>query len=102
MKLFEFPILKEVTTMSRNSPCSATTLRCIAMSAFCVALCSFALATSSKPQFTSFDAPGAGSCGGCGTFPLFITAQGLISGYDVDNAGTSHGFLRGLNGNLVI
>src|ERR1700761_7443556 len=88
--------------MTRNGLCAKTTFRCIVMLAFCVVVCGFACGVSSKPHLTSFDAPGAGICKGCGTFPLFITPQGLISGYDVDNTGTPHGFLRGQNGSIVI
>jgi hypothetical protein len=95
-------IRKRLNAMTRDCFCLRTAFRCSVMFAFCVVLCSFALGISSKPRFTSFDAPGAGTCAGCGTFPLFITPQGLISGYDVDNTGASHGFLRGLNGNIVI
>jgi len=69
--------------------------------AVCFVLCTFALGISSKPQFTSFDAPGAGTGAGQGTIAIEITAQGLISGYYIDGGGVFHGFVRGLNGNIT-
>jgi hypothetical protein len=51
--------------------------------------------------FTTFDAPGAGTAPGQGTFPLAINLEGKIAGYYVDSSGLEHGFVRGANGSFV-
>jgi hypothetical protein len=51
--------------------------------------------------FTNFDAPDAGSCVGCGTYPLAINALGEITGYYVDNNSLQHSFLRDNLGNIT-
>src|SRR5712671_1761069 len=42
----------------------------------------------------TFDAPGAGTGSGQGTFPNGINEPGTITGYYIDNNDVSHGFLR--------
>ena len=42
---------------------------------------------------TSFDAPGAGTGPGQGTFPVSFNPAGAIVGSSVDASGVSHGFL---------
>jgi hypothetical protein len=55
-------------------------------------------AQSMSGTFTSFDAPGAGTGSGQGTFPVAIDRDGLIGGYMMDSTNTPHGFLRSSNG----
>src|SRR5205809_192386 len=55
----------------------------------------------SAQTITTFDAPGAGTGPGQGTFvvsPLIINRDGTIAGYYVDSALVRHGFLRDENG----
>jgi uncharacterized membrane protein len=47
--------------------------------------------------FLTFDAPGALN----GTFPLAVSASGIIAGYYQDVNSLSHGFLRAANGRFV-
>src|SRR5438874_2269930 len=55
-------------------------------------------ATARQPTFTTFDAPGAGTGDGQGTFaPIFgfnINPQGTITGNYIDVCYVSHGFVR--------
>ena len=53
------------------------------------------------PSFTSFDAPGAGSGIGQGTFPVAINSEGVIAGYYIDSSFVSHGFVRQANGRII-
>ena len=57
---------------------------------------------SNQGVITVFDAPGAGTGLGQGTFPInspqLINPNGAITGYYVDSAFVSHGFLRDKNG----
>ena len=56
---------------------------------------------SNQGVITVFDAPGAGTGPGQGTFPfspLIINPNGAITGWYVDSAFVSHGFLRDKNG----
>jgi len=48
--------------------------------------------------FTTFDAPGAGTGAGQGTFSYAISPGGKITGYYFDGTNASHGFLRDRNG----
>ena len=56
---------------------------------------------SNQGVITVFDAPGAGTGPGQGTFPfspLIMNPNGAITGWYVDSALVSHGFLRDRNG----
>jgi hypothetical protein len=44
--------------------------------------------------FTTFDAPGAGSLTGQGTFPQSINGTGSIAGFYVDASNVGHGFVQ--------
>ena len=44
--------------------------------------------------FTTFDAPGAGTLGGQGTFPQSINGSGSIAGFYVDASNEGHGFVE--------
>src|SRR4051794_9491287 len=48
--------------------------------------------------FTTFDAPGAGTGAGQGTFPFAISSGGEITGFYVDATNATHGFLRDRKG----
>jgi hypothetical protein len=54
-------------------------------------------------EFTTFDAPGAGTVPafGYGTFPKSINDAGAITGYYGDADGMYHGFLRSLQGEFT-
>lgn len=51
-----------------------------------------------QPTITTFDAPGAGTAAGQGTFGLGMTPSQAIEGFYTDGNGAFHGFLRGSNG----
>ena len=57
---------------------------------------------NSKRSFISFDAPGAGTEFGQGTFPFSVNAFAAITGYDLDANNVYHGFLRKTNGSIVV
>ena len=59
---------------------------------------------SNQGVISVFDAPGAGTGPGQGTFPfspLIINPSGAIAGYYVDSSNVSHGFLRATNGAII-
>ena len=56
----------------------------------------------SKGPFISFDAPGAGTEFGQGTFPFSVNVFAAITGDDLDASNVYHGFLRKTNGNIVV
>ncbi len=75
--------------------------------ALCLALCVFGLGLSAKAgekktTITTFDAPGAGTAAGLGTFPSGINAAGEITGFTRDANGARHAFLRDQHGNITI
>ncbi len=49
-------------------------------------------------NIATFDAPGAGTDPGQGTFGYAISPTGAVTGYFYDSANVSHGFLRDTNG----
>jgi hypothetical protein len=51
-----------------------------------------------KPDIITFDAPGAGTAAGQGTFGLGMTPSEAIEGYYIDGNGAFHGFLRASHG----
>jgi hypothetical protein len=50
----------------------------------------------------SFDAPGAGTGAGSGTFPTCINRTGWIGGRFLDASGVTHGFLRAPDGTFTV
>jgi len=52
-------------------------------------------------NFTSIDAPGAGTALNSGTYPLALNANGDLAGSYVDASFNSHGFLRDAGGNFT-
>jgi hypothetical protein len=51
-----------------------------------------------KPDIITFDAPGAGTAAGQGTFGFGMTPSQTIEGEYIDGNGVFHGFLRASNG----
>ena len=70
----------------------------------CLSLCVLGLglsASAQKPIIITFDAPGAGTESGYGTFTSGITPTGTIAGYIIDNTYVWHGFLRAPDGKFT-
>ena len=57
---------------------------------------------SAEPGFTEFDAPGAGTLAGQGTYAMKINAGGTIAGYFVDSNQAAHGFVRDSSGVITV
>src|SRR5439155_7939067 len=55
-----------------------------------------------KTTITKFDAPGAGTAAGQGTFPSGINPSGTITGFIRDANAARHGFLRAPDGTFTI
>ena len=51
-------------------------------------------ATPDAATYTIFNAPGAGTGSGQGTFSSSINKAGIITGYYRDSAAVAHGFVR--------
>jgi uncharacterized membrane protein len=73
---------------------------CVVPIAIAVLLCTASLFGQTS-SFTSFDAPGAGTGIGQGTFPVGINSEGVIAGWYFDNSFVSHGFVRQPNGDFT-
>src|SRR5208337_797788 len=54
-----------------------------------------------KHKIITFDAPGAGTGAGQGTFPQGIVAGDAVAGYYVDANNLNHGFLRTADGTIT-
>jgi len=71
----------------------------------CISLCmGFAAAAptqDSKPTFTTFEAPGAGTGAGQDTNAGSINDAGAIAGYCLDAANVYHGFVRAAAGTIT-
>ena len=71
-----------------------------------VVLCMLGLGLSANAGGTTtiitFDAPGAGTAAGQGTFPSGINPSGAITGFTRDANSARHGFLRASNGTFTI
>jgi hypothetical protein len=75
--------------------------------ALCLALCTLGLVLSvnaggNRTSITTFDAPGAGTEAGLGTFPSGINPSGAITGFTRDANSARHGFLRAPDGTFTI
>jgi hypothetical protein len=82
--------------------CSAVRRRGVL--ALCLVVCTLGLVLSGsarEPTFITFDAPGAGTSSGQGTFPSMISPAGLIAGWYVDRSNVYHGFLRARDGSIT-
>jgi hypothetical protein len=72
--------------------------------AVCLALCTVGLgrsATAGESTIITFDAPGAGTSAGQGTFAFSINQQGAIAGYYLDMSNVYHGFVRTRRGHIT-
>src|ERR1019366_6375757 len=56
---------------------------------------------NSKPAFITFEAPGAGTGAGQGTYASSINRAGAITGDYRDASGTFHGFVRAADGTIT-
>ncbi|MGH8093133.1 MAG: hypothetical protein ACREIF_06640 [Chthoniobacterales bacterium] len=75
--------------------------------ALCLVLCTLGLrlsvnAAGTKTTITTFDAPGAGTAAGQGTFSSGINLLGSTTGFVHDANDARHGFLRAPNGTFTI
>ena len=75
--------------------------------ALCLVLCMSGLglcvnAGETRTTITTFDAPGAGTGAGQGTFPSGINSSGAITGFTRDTNSARHGFLRAPGGTFTI
>ena len=71
--------------------------------ALCLALCTLGLAATARAQTNiAFDAPGAGTSAGQGTFAYTINPSGTITGFTRDTNFVRHAFLRDKKGNFTI
>ena len=57
---------------------------------------------NSKRSFITFDAPGAGTGFGQGTFALSANLFAAVAGYDLDASNVFHGFLRRADGRILV
>jgi hypothetical protein len=64
-------------------------------------ICGLSTQRAHAQTFLSFDAPGAGTSDGQGTFPVAINRSGLIVGNFVDASGAQHGFMRATDGTFT-
>jgi hypothetical protein len=75
--------------------------------ALCLALCTLGLGLSAnaggtKTTITTFDAPGAGTAPGQGTFANGMNNSGAITGFIRDANAARHGYLRAPDGTFTI
>jgi hypothetical protein len=61
-----------------------------------------AVSLFAQTSFTTFDAPGAGTGSGQGTFPVGINSSGEVAGYFFDTNFVSHGFVRAADGTITV
>jgi len=61
-----------------------------------------AVAQLSKPRIIEFDAPGAGTGAGQGTYAVGANFGSLVTGYYLDAAGVNHGFIRESDGKVIV
>ncbi len=78
--------------------------RSMAWAMLCLAVCMLGVGVSAgaqKPTIITFDAPGAGTDSGQGTYPFGITPEGAIIGWYVDGNNVYHGVLRTPHGTIT-
>jgi len=76
-------------------------LRSFPSRVFLLLVCSSIALAQKKPTITTFDAPGAGTGPGQGTFAIVINPRGVIEGYYVDGNDVVHGFVRSRHGTIT-
>lgn len=70
--------------------------------ALCLALCTLGFSGSARAQsFTTFDAPGAGTAAGQGTYVSGPNPQGAILGTYLDASNVLHGCVRAKGGSIT-
>jgi hypothetical protein len=99
-------IPSDTPTKTLRPVCTSNFYPCVSL-AFCLVLCTFWLGLSAnaggtRPTITTFEAPGAGTAPGQGTFPSGINALGVVTGFTRDPNSARHGFLRGPDGTFTI
>src|SRR5258708_26397531 len=67
----------------------------------CALLFGSRASAQNSPPLITFDAPGAGTAHGEGTWATAINAGGVIAGYYVDSGGACHGFVRNVDGTYL-
>src|SRR4029077_2025395 len=98
--------LSNTLTKIFKSGCTFNVCPCLRM-AFCLVLCTLGLGLSAnaggtKTTITTFDAPGAGTAPGQGTFANALNDSGVITGFIRDANAARHGFLRAPDGTFII
>ncbi len=76
---------------------NAALMVCLALST--VGLCRSA--TAGESTTITFDAPGAGTAAGQGTFAYSINQRGTIAGFYLDKSNVYHGFVRNQRGHIT-
>lgn len=73
------------------------------VAAACVTIAAAAItsAQAGPNKLITFDAPGAGTASGQGTYPTSINGASLVTGYVVDSSSVSHGFIGTATGTLT-
>src|SRR5207244_5679961 len=67
----------------------------------CAALVSSTALAQNSPPVITFDAPGAGTAQGQGTWATAINAGGVIAGHYVDSNRACHGFTANVDGTYL-
>jgi hypothetical protein len=98
--------LPNTPTKIFKSVCASSVYRRLAM-AVCLVVCTLGLclsvnAAEKKTTITTFDAPGAGTAAGQGTFANGMNAPGEIVGFIRDANGARHAFLRARDGTFTM
>src|SRR2546421_7895323 len=89
-----------------KSVCTFNVYPCLRM-ALCLVLCTLGLGLSvnaggTTTTITKFDAPGAGTAAGQGTFANGMNTSGAVTGFIPDANAARHGFLRAPDGTFTI